>query len=258
MGGIFLWILQIEIENLKSLQYTTQTEIYRIGICLWIEVFKFCIRDILEMHWPKTHKLLSGSAIDALTLSQTNENKHLQREEVYWPSFTRMKIVIMVKWTCSIEACSVPCTFQLRWLTCKLFVFIIIPPFDKNSLEEIHSHKNQNWNITQEWFERVTMSACPQAENKSTSRLTVELKINLYKHPPPATCHMSPCSHACQSMQKSLTLSEPMVLCMHLQWLELPFHYILQNLAIKVFKTENALLLQFYESPRQLWVRIET
>ncbi len=44
------------------------------------------------------------------------------------------------------------------------------------------------------------MSACPQAENKSTYRLKVELKINLYKHPPPATCHMFPCSQACQSI----------------------------------------------------------
>ncbi len=111
-----------------------------------------------------------------------------------------MKIVIMVKWTCSMKACSGPCKFELRWVTCKLFVLISIPPFDKNSLEEIHSHKNQNWNLTQEWFEQVTMSACPQAENKSISRLKVELKINLYKHPPPATCHMFPCSHACQSI----------------------------------------------------------
>ncbi len=44
------------------------------------------------------------------------------------------------------------------------------------------------------------MSACPQAENKSTSRLKVQFKINLYKHPPPATGHMFPYSHACRSI----------------------------------------------------------
>ncbi len=44
------------------------------------------------------------------------------------------------------------------------------------------------------------MSACPQAENKSNSRLKVELKRNLHKHPLPTTCHMFPCAQACQSI----------------------------------------------------------
>ncbi len=44
------------------------------------------------------------------------------------------------------------------------------------------------------------MSGCPQAEKKSTSRLKVELKRNLHNDPLPATCHMFPCSQACQSI----------------------------------------------------------
>ncbi len=51
------------------------------------------------------------------------------------------------------------------------------------------------------------MSACPQAENKSTSRLKVQFKINLYKHPPPATCHMSPCSHAYRSIAEATNIN---------------------------------------------------